>query len=76
MSPRRDEDEAVELEVTVRAKTAKAIMISCEAADVDEQWIPLSCVTWEKGDVELKRGETGTLHVAKWFAKREGLSDD
>lgn len=69
-------NDVIDLEVKVVAVTSKAICIECESADVDEQWIPLSCVVWEKGDVEPERGEMGTLHVKKWFAKKEGLVED
>lgn len=65
-------DEYIELEVEVVHVTAKAVLVKCEDLD-EEKWIPLSCITWEGGDVEMEKGEKGTLHVAKWFAEREGM---
>lgn len=64
----------VELSVKVKKATAKALMVECEDADVDEQWIPLSVCDLDAGDVEVEEGSMGTLCVAEWFATREGLT--
>ncbi len=69
-----DPQEYVELDVEVRIVTSKAIMISCEDADVDEQWIPRSTIDWDASTAKPERGSKGKLFVAEWFAEKEGLS--
>lgn len=63
--------ESVELEVEVLAVTGKAVLVK---VDEEERWVPLSCVDLDETDVELEKGETGTLAVVAWFAKKEGLA--
>lgn len=65
--------EYVELDVEVRKATGKAIMIRCEDADVDEQWVPRSVCDFEASEVE-EEGDTGKLFVEEWFARKEGLA--
>lgn len=65
-------DEVAEFEdVTVKAQTERAIL--CEI-DGEEHWVPQSQVhdvseVWKKGD-------TGKLVVARWWAVKEGLTED
>jgi hypothetical protein len=66
--------ELVELEVEIRKVTPRAVMVRCEDADVDEQWIPQACIDWDASEAEPEEGSTGTLFVARSFARREGLA--
>ncbi len=71
---RGDDTEYVSIEdVVVKRVTPKAIMISCDDADVDEQWVPLSVVDWEASSAEPSVGSEGTLYLAEWFARKESL---
>lgn len=71
---RRDErDEPLEVEVIIKALTAKAILVELESGD--EQWVPLSCVDLNATNVQLERGAEGTLAIARWFAVKEGLAE-
>ena len=66
----RDEEEITDLgdECIVRHVTAKALLVDIEG---EEHWIPKS-VTREGTTVEAI-GDSGTLVVAQWFAKKAGL---
>lgn len=62
----------VRLEVVLKAKTDKAVLISYEDEEV---WIPrstLSVVTDREIDY-LDRGAEFTIRVAQWIAKDVGL---
>lgn len=63
----------VELDVEVRRVSPKAVMVRCEEADVDEQWIPCSLIDWQESEAEPEEGSAGALVVAEWFARKEGL---
>ena len=68
--PALTRDECVELEVEepVRRATPKAILIEYEGV---EKWIPQSLIS---DDSEVwKEGDTGTLVIPEWFARKEGL---
>jgi hypothetical protein len=63
---------SVALEVTVLSLTDKAVRVQVEET-ADVHWVPISVVDLDETDVEFERGAKGTLAVAEWFAKKEGL---
>ena len=65
-------DRHVEVEVEVLATTSKAVLVAT-ADGTEEHWVPLSLVNVEDTDVELQKGERGTLSIAAWFAEKEGI---
>lgn len=68
-----EEREYVSLDVEVRQVTGKAVMVRCEDAGVDKQWVPRSLVDWDASDAEPEVGSMGALVVEEWFARKEGL---
>lgn len=65
-------DENEFFDVTVKALTAKAVLVLLEDTG-GEQWIPLSCVDLDETNVNLERGASGEMAIKSWFAKKEGL---
>ncbi len=62
----------VEGEWKCTAETAKAILV--ESPGKKDRWIPISQV---HDDSEVfERGGSGKLAVRKWFAVKEGWTDD
>jgi hypothetical protein len=65
-----DPIETVEMidDVKAIASTEKAVLVLIEG---EKYWIPLS-VLGTDSEVRLT-GDEGTLHVARWFAKKEKI---
>jgi len=55
-------------DVKAIANTEKAVLVRIEG---EKYWIPFS-VLGVDSEVRLK-GDEGTLHVARWFAKKEKI---
>ena len=75
-SVRRSEenDEGFEVEVTVRHKTEKALLVADE--DGEEHWIPFSQIHDDSEIYEnSKKGDSGKLVVHEWLAKKIGWCD-
>lgn len=79
-APRDDDAQVVIPDVTCVRVTDRAILVRFNARDKHdehgcrEHWVPQSVITDDSEVWEL--GQTGTLVVRAWFAKREGLDDD
>jgi len=60
-------DEYVELDVSCVTETAKAVLLD----DGDRKfWVPMSVIE----DTDWPGpGESGMVHVKRWFAEKEGL---
>jgi hypothetical protein len=63
---------SVAIEVRVMALTEKALKVQVEET-AEEHWVPMSVVDLDETSVDIQRGAKGTLAVADWFAKKEGL---
>ena len=62
--------EYIELDVLIKSVTDKAVLVEYELDDV---WIPRSCIEDDMRDITLTDNET-TLRVAAWFVKKKGLT--
>jgi len=67
------EAEQYEIEVKVKHKTAKAILV--EAEDGEEHWIPFSQIHDDSEIYESsKKDDEGKLVISEWLAKKIGWS--
>lgn len=69
--PIKDGDPTVEIDVTIKAVTAKAFLVVTE--DLSETWLPKSQVA-SYGDLneQSKKDDSGTMIVSEWIAKQKG----
>lgn len=62
--------EYVELEVTVKYRTDKAVLVEIDGCE--ELWIPFSQI--EDNGEDFVRGYEGLMYVTEWFCEKEGLA--
>lgn len=62
----------IELAVKVEHATDKAVLVTLPDFDDEVVWIPWSCV--EDNGEDFKKGFEGYMHVAEWFAAKEGFA--
>lgn len=67
----REDDEGVELEIYIKAKTEKAMLIVYEN---EEYWLPFSQIH-NNSDIDdsASKGDNGTITVTSWWATKESL---
>lgn len=71
--PEEDEDKYAEISVTVLSVGPNALLVlTDEGEDADETWIPNSLIK-DYDDLELEEDAEIDIHVATWFAEKEGL---
>jgi len=64
-------DETFEIDVTVKAVTAKALLVILE--DLSEEWVPKSQIQ-SHGDINAnaRKDDSGTMIVSEWIARQKG----
>jgi len=62
--------EMVEISCELIHETARAFRIFDGSKDI---WVPKSQCAWDPERGQPETGKAGTLLIARWFAKKEGL---
>lgn len=67
----KSDDETFEIDVTVKAVTAKALLVILE--DLSEEWVPKSQIQ-SHGDINAhaRKDDSGTMIVSEWIARQKG----
>lgn len=70
--PLRGDEQYVEIEGTLKRRTAKAILISTEDG---EGWVARSCVHFstDRAVDDMKDGEEGIFKIMEWVAEKNGF---
>jgi len=66
---RQSNDEVVEVELHVHAKTQKAMLLSTDGIERSAEWTPKSQIV--SGDANV--GKNGFFEVKEWIAKKNGF---
>ena len=70
---REEEPDVTVRNVTIKVKTAKAILI-LKGEEEEEIWLPLSQV--REGGTAKNKGDKGSVVISAWISKEKGLSDE